>query len=58
MELIEEARKLGYRGFGENFFTVLYKKFDVFAALNPSLVRAYDEACRPWGATYHSLEAV
>jgi len=24
------------------------EKFEVFASLNPSLQRAYDEACRPW----------
>jgi hypothetical protein len=52
MELLEEARKLGYRGSPPNFFTVLDKKFDAFALLNPSLVRAYDEACRPWGDKY------
>lgn len=44
MELIEEARKLGYRSYPRSFFTVLYEKFDVFAALNPSLQRAYDAA--------------
>lgn len=52
-ELFEEATKLGT---GSNVvsgrrqpdaFDVLYKKFDVFASLNPSLQLAYDEACRP-----------
>jgi hypothetical protein len=52
-ELYREAMKLG---FGRDWsagprppcvFDVLYKKFDVFATLNPSLQRAYDEACRP-----------
>ncbi|MBR0936686.1 hypothetical protein [Bradyrhizobium jicamae] len=49
-ELYQEAAKLGYGrdGRSPNFFTVLHQKFDVFAALNPSLQRAYDEACRPW----------
>ena len=47
-ELFDEAKKLGYGPSGPNFFSVLDQKFDVFAALNPSLRAAYDEACRPW----------
>lgn len=55
-ELYCEAMKLGYdivwsKETGRrqpNAFDVLYEKFDVFAALNPSVQRAYDEACRPW----------
>jgi hypothetical protein len=54
LELYREAMKLG---FGRDWssgprppcvWDVLYEKFDVFAALNPSLQRARDEACRPW----------
>jgi hypothetical protein len=51
-ELYTEASKLGYGPSAPNFFTVLDAKFDVFATLNPSLARAYDEACRPWGGKY------
>ena len=47
-ELFDEAAKLGHGMKQPNLFTVLNQKFDVFAALNPSLQRAYDEACRPW----------
>lgn len=47
LELYTEAVKLGYGG-SPDAFSVLDQKFDVFAALNPSLRRAYDEACRPW----------
>jgi len=54
-ELFNEAAKLGFKvviepGVGRrpDAFDVLYQKFDVFAALNPSLRRAYDEVCRPW----------
>ena len=61
-ELYREAMKLGFRstwapGIGRqtNAFDVLYEKFDVFAALNPSLVRAYDEACRPWRDRYEDV---
>jgi hypothetical protein len=48
LEIVEEARKLGYGPLPPNMFTVLDQKFEVFAALNPSLQAAYDEACRPW----------
>jgi hypothetical protein len=47
-ELLEEARKLGYDPRGPNMFNVLDQKFDIFAALNPSLQRACDAACQPW----------
>jgi hypothetical protein len=61
-EIYEEARKLGYdtqwsRSGGmrqPNFFDVLHQQFDIFAALNPSLRAAYDEALRPWGAAYEA----
>jgi hypothetical protein len=54
LELYSEAMKLGTdmtfaaSGRQPNAFDVLYQKFDVFAALNPSLQRAHDEAIRPW----------
>jgi hypothetical protein len=54
LELYSEAMKLGTDqifstpGRQPNAFDVLHQKFDVFAALNPSLRAAYDEACRPW----------
>lgn len=58
-ELYKEACKLGFevvfepgRGRRPDAFDVLHQKFDVFAALNPSLQRAYDEACRSWGEKY------
>jgi hypothetical protein len=47
-ELYMEAVKLGYGPRSPNVFDVLDEKFDVFASLNPSLRRAYDQACRPW----------
>ncbi|MCK1627837.1 hypothetical protein IVA98_32945 [Bradyrhizobium sp. 160] len=43
IELSEEARKLGWKG-RPNALDVFAQKFDVFAALNPSLQRAYDAA--------------
>src|ERR1700741_4806071 len=43
-EIYHEAQKLGYGHSRPNLFDVLYQKFDLFAALNPSLQRAYDEA--------------
>lgn len=50
-ELFDEAGKLGFKiviqpGIGRrtDAFDVLYQKFDVFVALNPSLQRAYDAA--------------
>jgi hypothetical protein len=46
VELLDEARKLGYGCLPPNMFHTLYEKFDVFAALNPSLQRAYDAAFR------------
>jgi hypothetical protein len=46
-ELYEEAAKLGFGPRGPNLFTVLDRKFDVFAALNPSLRDAIDDAWRP-----------
>jgi hypothetical protein len=48
LELWNEIKKLGYGMSPPNVFDALYRKFDVFAALNPSLQAAYDEACRPW----------
>jgi hypothetical protein len=55
LELWNEAAKLGFKvviepGVGRrpDAFDVLYKKFDIFASLNPSLQRAYEAACRPW----------
>jgi hypothetical protein len=48
LELCLEALKLGYGPGSPNAFDVLHQKFEIFAALNPSLQRAYDEACRPW----------
>jgi hypothetical protein len=48
LELFTEAMKLGYGPRSPCAFNVLYEKFGVFAALNPSLQRAYNEACRPW----------
>lgn len=50
-ELLNEARKLGYGPFRPNMFTVLDQKFEVFAALNPSLKLAVDEMNRPWKAS-------
>jgi hypothetical protein len=49
-EIYLEAAKLGFshRPGVPCAFDVLYAKFDLFCALNPSLQRAYDEACRPW----------
>jgi len=46
-ELWKEAAKLGWRGYPSGL-DVLADKFEVFAALNPSLKAAHDEACRPW----------
>lgn len=43
-ELMKEARKLGYGLRSPNAFNVLDQKFEVFAALNPSLRTAYDKA--------------
>jgi hypothetical protein len=57
LELYHEATKLGYGYQRPNLFDVLYQKFDVFAALNPSLQRAYDEACRPWSYRARNQEA-
>jgi hypothetical protein len=48
LEILDEARKLGYGPLPPNLFTVLAQKFEIFAQLNPSLQRAYDEAVRPW----------
>ncbi len=54
LELFSEAAKLGFDirlsadGRQPDAFDVLNQKFEVFARLNPSLQRAYDEACRPW----------
>lgn len=52
-ELFDEAAKLGFEivfepGVGRRIdaFDVLYEKFDVFAALNPSLQTAHDAAFR------------
>lgn len=42
-ELFSEARKLGYLN-RPSCLDVVAQKFDVFAALNPSLQRAYDAA--------------
>lgn len=52
LKIYSEAMKLGYGPRSPCAFDVMYKKFDVFAALNPSLRKAYDEACRPWGGKY------
>ena len=43
LELSLEAKKLGFTG-QPNALDVYANKFDVFAALNPSLRRAYDAA--------------
>ncbi|EIG56085.1 hypothetical protein [Bradyrhizobium sp. WSM1253] len=43
LALRSEAARLGYRG-SPSVFDVYAQKFDVFAALNPSLQRAYDAA--------------
>ncbi|RXG86493.1 hypothetical protein [Bradyrhizobium zhanjiangense] len=43
LELSKEAEKLGYDG-RPSALDVYAEKFDVFAALNPSLQRAYDAA--------------
>jgi hypothetical protein len=56
VELCLEVLKLGFESKWDglngrhlpNAFDVLSQRFDVFAALNPSLQHAYDEACRPW----------
>jgi hypothetical protein len=61
-EIYHEAQKLGYdiqwslSGGARlpNFFDVLHKQFDIFAALNPSLRAAYDEAVRPWQSAYEA----
>ena len=42
MQLVKEANKLGYFA----ALDLYANKFDVFAALNPSLRAAYDEAAR------------
>jgi hypothetical protein len=43
-EIYDAAKALGYGrdGHGANLFTVLDKKFDVFATLNPSVRAAYE----------------
>jgi hypothetical protein len=51
LELYSEAMKLGHDPRGPNLFNVLHQKFDVFAALNSSLQRAYDEACQTWSTS-------
>jgi hypothetical protein len=53
-EILEEARKLGYKT-RPNMFTVLDQKFEVFAALNPSLQRACEEIERPLRRTEGEL---
>jgi hypothetical protein len=52
LELSMEAGKLGYRAY-PGALDVFARKFDVFAALNPSLQRAYDAAF----ARYHIAAA-
>jgi hypothetical protein len=59
LELFDEIKKLGFKvviepGVGRrpDAFDEMYKKFDVFASLNPSLERAYSDACRPWGGDW------
>jgi len=44
LQIVSEAKKLGW----PEAFKVYAEKFDVFAALNPSLQAALDEARRPW----------
>ncbi|TQF28786.1 hypothetical protein [Bradyrhizobium sp. UNPA324] len=49
LELSKEAGKLGYKG-RPSALDVYAEKFDVFAALNPSLQRAYKAAFERYGA--------
>lgn len=49
-ELTREAAKLGYLN-RPSAFDVYANKFEVFAALNPSLQRAYEAASFPHRAT-------
>ncbi|UQR67710.1 hypothetical protein LRP30_21725 [Bradyrhizobium sp. C-145] len=48
LELSKEAGKLGYKG-RPSALDVYAEKFDVFAALNPSLQRAYSAAFERYG---------